>query len=137
MTTSTKTTKKSSKKSAKQGAKKVPMKDPRGGLTAAGRKHFKETEGANLKPGVMKKESEMTAEEMNRKGSFLRRHYANPRFDLQDRDGNPTRFALQAQAWGEPVPKTDDAVKRLADKGTKLLEKAKAAKETAKDGSKA
>lgn len=32
--------------------KKERLKDPKGGLTAAGRRHFKQTEGANLKPGV-------------------------------------------------------------------------------------
>ena len=30
-------------------SKKQPLKDPKGGLTAAGRRHFKQTEGANLK----------------------------------------------------------------------------------------
>lgn len=39
----------------------------RGGLTAAGRKKFKRTEGANLKPGLQKLESEMTPSEMRRK----------------------------------------------------------------------
>ena len=32
--------------------KKQPLKDPKGGLTAAGRAHFKKKEGADLKPGV-------------------------------------------------------------------------------------
>ena len=27
-----------------------PIKDPKGGLTARGRRHFKKTEGADLKP---------------------------------------------------------------------------------------
>lgn len=125
-TTSKSGTKKGSPKSSQKTSSK--LKDPRGGLTAAGRKHFKEKEGANLKPGVTKKESEMTLEEMRRKGSFLRRHYANPRGPLLDDNGQPTRHALQARAWGEPVPKTDAAVKKLADKGTRLLDKAKAAK---------
>lgn len=70
----------------------------------------------------MTKEADMTLEEMQRKGSWLRRHYANPRFALVDDKGEPTRFALQAQAWGERLPKTDEDVKKLADKGTKLLE---------------
>src|ERR1700742_3705915 len=38
-------------------------KDPRGGLTAAGRKQFARTEGAHLRPGVTKKTSEMTPTE--------------------------------------------------------------------------
>lgn len=133
------TSKKSSKgggTSKKSTTKKQATKDPRGGLTAAGRRYFKEKEGANLKPGVTKKESEMTFEEMQRKGSFLRRHYANPRGPLTDDKGEPTRHALQAQAWGERVPKTDEDVKRLADKGTKLLEKAKGAKAAKQNASK-
>ena len=96
-------------------------KDPEGGLTAAGRAHFKKTEGANLKPGVRGKAD--TPEKMKRKGSFLRRHFAHLRGPLTDADGQPTRLALQAHAWGEPVPKTKAAAKKLADKGTKLLER--------------
>jgi hypothetical protein len=42
---------------------------------------------------------------------------------MQDEQGKPTRLALSAHAWGEPVPKTVAAAKKLADKGTKLLEK--------------
>jgi len=59
---------------------------------------------------------------MRRKGSFLRRHFAHLRGPLE-RDGKPTRLALSAHAWGEPVPKTIAAAKKLAAKGTALLEK--------------
>ena len=103
-------------------AKKPVLKDPKGGLTKAGREHFKETEGANLKPGV--KGAADTPEKMKRKGSFLRRHFANPETGpMKDEKGKPTRRALSAQAWGEPVPATDADVKKLAKKGTELLEK--------------
>ena len=101
-------------------------KNPAGGLTAAGRRHFKKTEGANLKPGVQGKAD--TPEKMKRKGSFLRRHYGHAPSPLKDDDGQPTRYALQARAWGEPVPKTRADVKKLADKGTKLLERYEKAK---------
>ncbi len=75
----------------------------------------------------------MSPEEMGRKGSFLRRHYGRAKpLPLQDEEGKPTRHALQAHAWGEPVPKTQAAVDKLAAKGTRLLEKARAAKEGAK-----
>ena len=111
--------------------KKEVLKDPKGGLTAAGRAHFKKTEGANLKPGV--KGSADTPEKQQRKGSFLRRHFANKNAGpLEDEKGKPTRHALSAAAWGEPVPKTRAAVKKLADKGTALLDKARAAKSPAK-----
>jgi uncharacterized protein DUF6321 len=58
-----------SKKSSAQRSRKAATKDPRGGLTAAGRKEFLRKEGAHLKPGVKKSEREMTPEEMKRKGS--------------------------------------------------------------------
>ncbi len=107
--------------------KKAPakLKDPKGGLTAAGRKWFAKKEGSHLKPGVTGPAD--TPEKMKRKGSFLRRHYAHPRGPLE-KDGKPTRLALAAQAWGEPVPKTAVAVRKLAAKGTALLEKYQATK---------
>jgi hypothetical protein len=97
------------------------LKDPKGGLTAAGRRYFKKKEGANLKPGV--KGVADTLEKMKRKGSFLRRHFANPRGPMKDDDGNPTRLALSAHAWGEPVPKSLADAQKLARKGRTLLER--------------
>ncbi|WP_216843054.1 DUF6321 domain-containing protein [Granulicella sp. S190] len=112
----------------KTGAKSMPAKgkDPEGGLTAAGREFYKTTEGANLKPGVKGKAD--TPEKMRRKGSFLTRHFTHPRGPMV-KDGEPTRLALSAHAWGEAVPKTEAAAKKLAAKGRKLLEKYHAAKE--------
>ena len=97
-----------------------PLRNPKGGLTAAGRAHFKRTEGANLKPGV--KGAADTPEKMRRKGSFLTRFYTNPSGPLQNKAGKPTRLALAANAWGEPVPQTPEAAARLAAKGRRLLE---------------
>jgi hypothetical protein len=54
-------TKTTARKTARQHAGKARERDPRGGLTAAGREAFAEKEGAHLKPGVTKKESAMTA----------------------------------------------------------------------------
>lgn len=101
------------------------IKDPKGGLTAKGRAHFKKVEGANLKPGVKKKISEMTPAEMKRKGSWAVRFYGRSGVlpPLQ-KDGKPTRFALTAAAWGEPVPKTVGSARRIAAKGRRLLERA-------------
>lgn len=104
---------------------KKPLKDPKGGLTAAGRAHFKKTEGANLKPGV--KGAADTPEKMRRKGSFLTRFYTNPSGPLI-KDGKPTRLALAARAWGEPAPKTAESAARLAAKGRALLDKYKKTK---------
>lgn len=117
--------------SPKRGTKGATLKDPEGGLTAAGRAAYKRSEGANLKPGVKKPLAEMTPEEMKRKGSFLRRHYANLRGPLVGDDGKPTRLALQAHAWGEPVPKTPEAARKLAEKGTRLLERYQKARQKA------
>ncbi len=110
-------------------AKRPTLKDPSGGLTAAGRKAYKASAGLNLKPGVKKALEDMTPDEMRRKGSFLRRHYATPRGPLVDDDGKPTRLALQAHAWGEPVPKTPEAARKLAEKGEALLERYKKSKD--------
>lgn len=121
-------------KKSEPAKKKEVLKDPKGGLTAAGRAYFKKTEGANLKPGV--KGPADTPEKQQRKGSFLRRHFANPsQGPLVDEKGKPTRHALSAAAWGEPVPKTSAAVKKLADKGTALLDQARVAKTKTKPAS--
>jgi len=107
-----------------------PLRDPKGGLTAAGRAHFNRTEGSNLKPGV--KGPADTPQKMRRKGSFLTRFFTNPRGPMKDEKGRPTRLALSAAAWGEPVPQTAEAAKRLAAKGQRLLERYRRYKEANK-----
>jgi hypothetical protein len=107
--------------------KAAPLKDPKGGLTAAGRAHFKETEGANLKPGV--KGPADTPEKMRRKGSFLTRFFTNPSGPMKDSKGRPTRLALSAAAWGEPVPQNAQDAAELAAKGRRLLERYQNTKE--------
>lgn len=109
------------KRKRKKMSKKEPIKDPKGGLTAAGRRYFKRKEGANLKPGVKGKAD--TPEKMRRKGSFLTRFYTNPSGPLQNDKGEPTRLALAAAAWGEPVPKNRSDAAKLAAKGRRLLER--------------
>ncbi|HEY1984798.1 MAG TPA: DUF6321 domain-containing protein [Terracidiphilus sp.] len=108
-------------------SKPQPEKDPKGGLTAAGRKALARKEGSHLRPGVQGPADR--PEKMRRKGSFLRRHFAHPRGPMQ-RDGEPTRLALSAHAWGEPVPKTEADARKLAAKGHKLLEKYQRAKDS-------
>ena len=114
------------KKKTAPKSKGTGRKDPKGGLTAKGRKYFEKKEGLHLKPGVTGKAD--TPEKMKRKGSFLRRHFANPRGPMA-KDGKPTRLALSAHAWGEKVPKTLADAKKLAAKGEKLLEKYHRARE--------
>jgi hypothetical protein len=113
-------------------ARKSPTartRDPRGGLTARGRAGFGRKEGAHLKPGVRKRISDMTPEEMRRKGSWAVRFYGRRELPpLQDAHGKPTRFALSAHAWGEPVPRTTAAARRIAEKGRRLLARYQKAK---------
>ena len=108
-----------------KGAKQ-PLKDPKGGLTAAGRKKFKRTEGANLKPGVRGPAD--TPEKMRRKGSFLTRFFTNPSGPMKDDKGRPTRLALSAAAWGEPVPQDASDAAALAAKGRRMLDRYERAK---------
>jgi Domain of unknown function (DUF6321) len=112
------------KKSSRKGAARTREKDPRGGLTAAGRKTFAKKEGAHLRPSVRKKTSEMSPQEMRRKGSWAVRFYGREELPaLVDARRRPTRHALSAHAWGEPVPKTKAAARRIAAKGKRLLER--------------
>lgn len=101
---------------------KARLKNPKGGLTAAGREAFRRKEGAHLKPGVKKKAGEMTPQDMKRKGSWASRFYGRAKLPaLVGKNGKPTRFALSAAAWGEPVPKTVAAARKIAAKGKRLL----------------
>jgi hypothetical protein len=122
-TSAKKTRKRTTKKTAKAKRRaSAKEKDPRGGLTAAGREAFARKQGAHLRPGVTKKESEMTPQEMRRKGSWAVRFYGRAKLPpLIDAKGRPTRHALSAHAWGEPVPKTVAAARRIAAKGERLL----------------
>ena len=67
-------------------------KNPKGGLNAAGRAHFKRTEGANLKAPVKKGTNP-------RRASFAAR-FAGMKGPMKDEKGRPTRKALALKAWG-------------------------------------
>jgi len=101
-------------------------KDPEGGLTSSGRSKYNKATGGNLKPGV--KGAANTPEKMRRKGSFLTRFFTNPSGPMKGDDGKPTRLALSAAAWGEPVPQNAEDAARLAAKGRNLLERYKKTK---------
>lgn len=115
----------------KSAAKSMPKagRDPKGGLTAAGRAFYAAKDGSHLKAGVTGAAD--TPEKMHRKGSFLVRMFTHPRGPMVDAKGEPTRLALSAHAWGEPVPKTMSAAHKLAAKGHTLLAKYHAAQEQA------
>lgn len=108
------------------------LRDPKGGLTAAGRRHFRETEGSNLLPGV--RGAANTPTKMRRKGSFLTRFFTNPSGPMKDENGKPTRLALSAAAWGEPVPQNMEDAAELAAKGRRLLERYANSKKKSADG---
>lgn len=110
-------------------SKRTREKDPQGGLTAAGRAAFAARDGSHLRPGVKKPAGELTTTDMKRKGSWAVRFYgrAGKLPPLKDAHGEPTRYALSAAAWGEPVPKTIQQARAIAAKGKKLLERAKKA----------
>src|SRR5215475_7526755 len=127
---SKKSARRSSRKRTAKARKKASEKDPKGGLTSAGRKAFARKEGAHLKPGVTKKASEMTPQDMRRKGSWAVRFYGRKQLPpLVDRNGRPTRHALSAHAWGEPVPRTVAAACKIAAKGERLLARYRRTKE--------
>lgn len=116
---------KAAAKKASATKKSVPRsmpkegRDPKGGLTDAGRAYYAAKFGSNLQPGV--KGPVDTPEKMRRKGSFLVRMFTNPRGPMRDAKGRPTRLALSAQAWGEKLPKTLHEAHMLAAEGRRLL----------------
>tara|TARA_R110002012_G_C11346894_1_gene579050 strand:- start:182 stop:451 length:270 start_codon:yes stop_codon:yes gene_type:complete len=67
-------------------------KSPTGGLTAAGRKYFKNKDGSNLKPPVSKGKNP-------RRVSFAAR-FAGMKGPMKDEKGKPTRKALALKKWG-------------------------------------
>jgi hypothetical protein len=74
----------------------------------------------------------MTPTEMRRKGSWAVRFFGRDKLPpLVDAKGEPTRLALSAHAWGEKVPKTEKAARKIARKGEKLLKRYRKAKASA------
>ena len=67
-------------------------KSKTGGLTVAGRKYFKNKEGANLKAPVAKGKNP-------RRVSFAAR-FAGMKGPMKDEKGRPTRKALALKKWG-------------------------------------
>lgn len=91
--------------------------NPKGGLNAKGRRSLK-AQGQNIRPGV-KNYSGASDKDKRRWISWATRFYSNPKGPMVDDSGNPTRLALMATAWGEPVPKTREAAQAIAAKARK------------------
>jgi hypothetical protein len=71
-------------------------KNPEGGLTEAGRRHFESKEGGNLQRPV-------SSGTNPRRVSFAAR-FAGQRHPMKDDKGKPTRYALALKAWGFSSP---------------------------------
>ena len=72
-------------------------KNPKGGLTAAGRAKYNRATGGNLRPPVKGKPK--TSTQLRRKGSFLVR-MGSAKGRLFDSKGRKTRLKLSLEAWG-------------------------------------
>lgn len=72
--------------------------NPKGGLNEAGRKHYKRTEGANLKPPVSKEKASKSPKAAARRKSFCAR-MSGVKGPLKDSKGRPTRKALALKKW--------------------------------------
>jgi len=83
-------------------------KSKTGGLTDAGRAHFKRTEGANLKKPVAKGTNP-------RRVSFAAR-FAGMKGPMKDAKGKPTRKALALKKWGFG---SESAARNFANKNKK------------------
>lgn len=99
--------------------------NPKGGLNSKGRASLR-AQGQNIKPGV-KNYSKASIANKKRWISWALRFYTNPSGPLVDDNGKPTRLALTAAAWGEPVPKTRDAALRIAAKARRRKQALEAA----------
>lgn len=96
-------------------------KNPEGGLNAKGRASLK-AQGHDIKPGV--KGPADTPEKLKRKGSFLSRMFGpGAPGSMKADNGEPSRRALSAKAWGEAVPSDDAGRARLYAKGQALLKR--------------
>lgn len=71
--------------------------NPKGGLNEAGRKFFKRTEGANLKPPT--KTTKKGTKDFKRRVSFGARFGANPGPEY-DKKGRPTPLLRSLRMWG-------------------------------------
>lgn len=72
--------------------------NPKGGLNEAGRRHYKRTEGANLKSPVSKKQADKSPKAAARRKSFCAR-MSGVKGPLKDEKGRPTRKALALKKW--------------------------------------
>ena len=73
-------------------------KNPKGGLTAAGRKKLNRETGSNLKPPVSSKQAKKSPKAASRRKSFCAR-MSGVKGPMKDSKGRPTRKALALRKW--------------------------------------
>jgi hypothetical protein len=95
---------------------KAKYKNPKGGLTQAGRDYYKRTQGSNLKPGVKNYSKASEADKKRWVRWALRFAGRSTIPPLKKPNGEPTRFALMFAAWGEPVPSSVESVRKVYKK---------------------
>lgn len=104
-------------KSADQPSATKKDQNPKGGLSAAGRKKFGVKKGVTGYAGA-------SEPDQKRWVRWALRFTKTPR-PLKDDQGRPTRYALMFRAWGEPVPTSAAAVRAVH---TKAVSRAKTLK---------
>jgi len=73
-------------------------KNPKGGLSAKGRKYYNSKTGSNLKAPVTKKQAKKSHKKAARRKSFCAR-MSGLKGSLKDSKGKPTRKALALKKW--------------------------------------
>ena len=73
-------------------------KNPKGGLSAAGRRKYNNATGGNLKPPVSSSEAKKSPKSAARRKSFCAR-MGGVKGPMKDEKGRPTRKALALRAW--------------------------------------
>jgi hypothetical protein len=82
------------------------------------------------KKTVLSAGSDPSSNAWARKGAFLVRHYSPNAPGALQKNGEPTARAEAAARWGEPIPKNDKDRAKLYQKGQRMLERHKKAKES-------
>lgn len=88
------------------------LKDPKGGLSDKGRKFY------GVKAGV-KNYEKANKSDKKRWISWASRFYGRKNMPPLKKNGEPTRFALTANAWGEKTPSTVEEARSIYKKALK------------------
>lgn len=93
-----------------------------GGLKPSEIKDKNSKEGTNMKPGVLNY-AKSSESDKKRWVNWATRFYGRKKYPpLKDEKGNPTRFALTAERWGEKIPTTEKEARAIYKKALKRKE---------------